>query len=340
MSLTTRCPVCETTFKVVPDQLRISDGWVRCGRCGEVFDAPVTLGEAANPDSAPVVAIDDDELKPESPDPASVPTEALPHASGGTVIDAQWWQSQPSLDMPTAVVLPDAPDAPDAASAVGVVDKPPVTKATGGVDTDAASTMKPMALRATADENVPVSDGMPPPAFLPGFLSTKVKKPLPRPKVGSRLIVLLAIVAMAALLLQMAFQQRDLLAARQPRLKPFLLSLCRFTGCEVSAPRQIASIRIDGASFSREPVGDGYRLYFNLRNMAAMTLKMPAIELTLLDTQERPVLRRVLRPADFGAPSEFLPQAEQSAALRLVLTDPEAASLPPLAGYHVDPFYP
>ena len=340
MSLTTRCPVCATTFKVVPDQLRISDGWVRCGRCGEVFDAPVTLGEAANPDSVPVVEIDDDEPKPESPDPASVPTEALPHASGGTVIDAQWWQSQPSLDMPTVVVLPDAPDAPDVASAVGVVDKPLVTKATGEADTDAASTMKPMALRATADENVPVSDGTPPPAFLPGFLSTKVKKPLPRPKVGSRLIVLLAIVTMAALLLQVAFQQRDFLAARQPQLKPFLLSLCRFTGCEVSAPRQIASIRIDGASFSREPVGDGYRLYFNLRNMAAVTLKMPAIELTLLDTQERPVLRRVLRPADFDAPSEFLPQAEQSAALRLVLTGPEAASLPPLAGYHVDPFYP
>ena len=340
MSLTTRCPICATTFKVVPDQLRISDGWVRCGRCGEVFDAPVTLGEAANSDSAPVVEIDDDEPKPESPDPSPVPTESLPHASGGTVIDAQWWQSQPSLDMPTAVVLPDAPDAPDAASATGVVDKPPVTKVTGGADTDGASTMKPMALRATADENVPVSDSTPPPAFLPGFLSTKVKKPLPRPKVGSRLMVLLAVVAMVVLLLQVTFQQRDFLAARQPRFKLVLMSLCRFAGCEVSAPRQIASIRIDGASFSREPAGDGYRLYFNLRNIAAMTLKMPAIELTLLDTQERPVLRRVLRPADFGAPSEFLPKAEQSAALRLVLTGPEAASLPPLAGYHVDPFYP
>ncbi|HKB53109.1 MAG TPA: zinc-ribbon domain-containing protein, partial [Ramlibacter sp.] len=26
-------------FKVVPDQLRVSEGWVRCGHCGEVFDA-------------------------------------------------------------------------------------------------------------------------------------------------------------------------------------------------------------------------------------------------------------------------------------------------------------
>lgn len=39
MSQITRCPFCATTFKVVADQLRISEGWVRCGQCKEVFDA-------------------------------------------------------------------------------------------------------------------------------------------------------------------------------------------------------------------------------------------------------------------------------------------------------------
>ncbi len=39
MSLKTRCPACDTVFKIVPDQLKISSGWVRCGRCAEVFDA-------------------------------------------------------------------------------------------------------------------------------------------------------------------------------------------------------------------------------------------------------------------------------------------------------------
>ena len=43
MSLVTRCPACNTLFKVVADQLRISDGWVRCGRCEEVFDASLYL---------------------------------------------------------------------------------------------------------------------------------------------------------------------------------------------------------------------------------------------------------------------------------------------------------
>jgi predicted Zn finger-like uncharacterized protein len=39
MSLAARCPACGTVFRVVQDQLRISEGWVRCGRCSEVFNA-------------------------------------------------------------------------------------------------------------------------------------------------------------------------------------------------------------------------------------------------------------------------------------------------------------
>lgn len=43
MSLATRCPACSTVFRVVQDQLRVSEGWVRCGQCQEVFNALETL---------------------------------------------------------------------------------------------------------------------------------------------------------------------------------------------------------------------------------------------------------------------------------------------------------
>jgi predicted Zn finger-like uncharacterized protein len=39
MSLATRCPICSTVFRVVQDQLKVSEGWVRCGRCAKVFNA-------------------------------------------------------------------------------------------------------------------------------------------------------------------------------------------------------------------------------------------------------------------------------------------------------------
>ena len=39
MSLATRCTSCGTAFRVVQDQLKVSEGWVRCGRCNAVFNA-------------------------------------------------------------------------------------------------------------------------------------------------------------------------------------------------------------------------------------------------------------------------------------------------------------
>ena len=45
MTLATRCNACTTVFRVVRDQLRVSDGWVRCGRCNAVFNATDDLFE-------------------------------------------------------------------------------------------------------------------------------------------------------------------------------------------------------------------------------------------------------------------------------------------------------
>ena len=39
MSLITCCPTCRTMFQVETDQLKVSNGWVRCGQCDGVFDA-------------------------------------------------------------------------------------------------------------------------------------------------------------------------------------------------------------------------------------------------------------------------------------------------------------
>src|SRR6185369_3005174 len=54
MSLITSCPACGTMFRVVPDQLKISEGWVRCGHCADVFDASANLqaGDAGSPAAA------------------------------------------------------------------------------------------------------------------------------------------------------------------------------------------------------------------------------------------------------------------------------------------------
>jgi predicted Zn finger-like uncharacterized protein len=80
MSLITRCPACQTSFRVVPDQLRISEGWVRCGQCDEVFDgtdnlqkeSPLDGGGTLQPSLAVLageVDLDLHDLVPESAQP-------------------------------------------------------------------------------------------------------------------------------------------------------------------------------------------------------------------------------------------------------------------------------
>ena len=61
MSLITQCPTCTTLFKVVRDQLRISEGWVRCGQCDAVFDANAHLQSV---DSVQTLAVGLDEAVP------------------------------------------------------------------------------------------------------------------------------------------------------------------------------------------------------------------------------------------------------------------------------------
>jgi hypothetical protein len=155
-----------------------------------------------------------------------------------------------------------------------------------------------------------------------------------------RSLQMLAGLAALLLIVQVLHQQRDLIVAHQPALRPAFAALCRWTGCELSALRRISEITIDGASFAREKSGDAYRLSFTLRNAAAVPLAMPAVELSLLDTQERAVVRRVLMPAEFGAPAVLPARAERAASLPITLAGAEASALPPIAGYRVIAFYP
>ena len=50
MITTTRCPSCKTRFRVSEEQLKLADGWVRCGHCADIFDATLSLRQQAADD--------------------------------------------------------------------------------------------------------------------------------------------------------------------------------------------------------------------------------------------------------------------------------------------------
>ncbi|MDR6452579.1 putative Zn finger-like uncharacterized protein [Variovorax beijingensis] len=444
MSLVTRCPACATTFKVVRDQLRISDGWVRCGRCSHVFDATLDLHEApdgppatsAAPPPAPAPAastepsssdaiedadfFDDEPEHREPPEAAAAPSEAervpapdpapapapapafaLP--AHGIVADELWtdfeanepeWRPPasslppfPNIDLnlaaPPSPPPPPAPPLPalrlqarEMATTASEEDekhapepdrdqvqmqkalrrariKSAKIASAKARDERAAAKMSasmvreasepepgllPSPLPAVRDdaedsERLPFSDGS-------ENLGRRAASVWQRPG-ARRWLWLLAALAVLLLVVQVLRHERDGIVARQSNLRPAFAALCRATGCELTALRQIGDIVIEGAAFAREKTGNNdYRLNFTLRNGAAVPLAMPAVELSLLDTQERAVVRRVLMAADYGAPAVLAARSDQAASLPLSLSATEAVALPPIAGYRVEAFYP
>ncbi|MBB3177098.1 zinc-ribbon and DUF3426 domain-containing protein [Variovorax sp. Sphag1AA] len=448
MSLVTRCPACATPFKVVRDQLRISDGWVRCGRCSQVFDATVDLREAAEfhvetpapplpsaldaavPDAVveelprdadtsvelsetpeplaeaeqpngdpvsvavetdffddfhealtigralpssdpvqapPVDAYDDDADRADTPVRESVPDMAWPDADMLSLGDEGRVAVRPPVPPPLSfpdidLSLPSSPRAAaaatpapalaavpaDAGSASDDLSNVQLQKALRRARAKSAKIAKARERKATSTDTAPVvlSASEPEPAIEPmpaelsQFFGAESDKGFWQRPVVRGVMALLAFLGVVLLLGQMAYQERDLIAARQPSLRPALQSMCSVLGCEVSALRQINDIKVDGASFAREKSDDGYRFSFTLRNGAEVPLAMPAVELSLLDTQERAVVRRVLMPAEFGAPNVLPARSERSASLLLRLTGPEVALMPPVAGFRVETLYP
>ncbi|PRE25254.1 hypothetical protein C6P92_07335 [Burkholderia multivorans] len=65
MFLATRCPHCETVFRLQPEQLSLHQGLVRCGHCRQVFNAAQSLvPEHAQPPASPASKPTSPELKP------------------------------------------------------------------------------------------------------------------------------------------------------------------------------------------------------------------------------------------------------------------------------------
>lgn len=148
---------------------------------------------------------------------------------------------------------------------------------------------------------------------------------------------LAGLVLASALAAQWAVHDRDRIAAFEPRARPALEWLCSFSGCRIAAFKQIESISIDSSSFSKTR-DNLYLLNVVIKNSARVDLAMPSIELTLTDSQDQTLLRRVLTPAELGAPAQLTASGDWSAALPVSVAVNGIASR--VAGYRVLAFYP
>ena len=124
MSLATRCPSCGTVFRVVLDQLRVSDGWVRCGRCNSVFNAAEVLFDIDNGTPVHLDFEPDPETEGQPPELTAPPVPQAPDFEPpapalSSLADLHDATPQGS---PGHAPLPGVPDEPDDGLPITVTD--------------------------------------------------------------------------------------------------------------------------------------------------------------------------------------------------------------------------
>jgi len=253
MSIVTQCPQCATQFRATPQQLRTSEGWVRCGQCDQVFDASAH----------------------------AVSQRAVP---------------PPEAD----AMVPLRAESPTTQEEAAALDPP------------------------TAPAGTLFSDLTSDPADAPSRWTGRLW-------FGAALLLALLLLA------QWVAHEKNILAARVPALKPVLSSLCEAVACVLKPPQAPEFLQIEASAY--DPMGeDLYRLSLTLRNTANWPIAYPAIELTITDAAERPLVRRVLLPGDLAVQGEQM-DAHSAQELTIYLRSTLAIA-PGLSGYRLTAFYP
>lgn len=328
-------------FKVVPDQLRISDGWVRCGQCAEVFEAPEHLQQdpwmmvsasASAPAANHVPDSSSNATEVESAAALDAASEVAAAAEGiGQDADDEFWALPPGVDLPPPDLQPDLePEAPVDPGHEALLEVPPGEPAPAPV----SDFLTEPSAAAPSPQVEPVPD----PALQEvSFVRDAQRKALwQRPQIRRVLMAACAVLLML-LGLQWILHERDRIAAFEPRTRGLLQGLCVPLRCTVAPLRQIESILVDSSSF-RKVRDNVYQLNLTIKNAAPVALAMPSVELALTDTQDQPVLRRVLFPADLGAAAVLAAGAEWTGAIPVSVAD--GATVARIAGYRVLAFYP
>lgn len=318
MDLIARCPACHTRYKLVPDQLRISDGWVRCGQCDVIFDASQQLVEteirSTNP-SFPVSVDDFVQTTQWMPDETEVIDLTL--ASSVSASGNQHLASVPAEGAPARHEGASfSSEAPWASGAL-------LIKPSNETEADVAET--------EALKREPLAE---PVSFMQASDRPSSVQPGDRPVFWWGLGVLLVLGLMA----QGLYRERDQMAAVFPELKPALQSVCDVLDCRVSSLLRIEDLVIDSVTF-QQMGQDSFELHFAVKNKGRFALALPAIELTLTDLSDQPVVRRIFTPTELGATVESVAAAGEWTATAYVRIRSEAAGVRP-QGYRLLIFYP
>lgn len=333
-------------FRVVADQLKLRGGLVRCGSCRHVFDAISSLAyvdDSAIVQPVPAAAGVKPPVADKRSESASAP--AAPEPRRRNADRALSETGVPTLiitDLPGPALEP-APTQGESgggsvqAPAAPAADAEAEQSERGARQERRRQRRRPAEARQDEEAAEPLTTMEASEEPEAEFLQSK-RKGRGFSVVfggGSLLLGLLVLVQLAVLF-------RVELTAQYPELRPTLARLCQPFGCSVGWPTRADLLAVVGSELQAVPGTDILELTAVVRNRAAFPVALPAIEVTLTDTQNRTLARKVFAPVDYlsssGQPSSRIDEGLAAGADYEVRIQFEARGIS-AAGFVVYPFY-
>lgn len=347
----TRCPDCGTIFRVTSEQLRRKAGKVRCGHCQSVFNAfDQWQSDSDEPEDQPSPAeVENSSVEHPQTDSASavesLTVEAEPDFSGEVDASTEDQVEEIIEVLPLEMIEDDVAEVPnDLATPMEAEPvSEPVTEVhapheeiapdehfeTPEESTQAAREAGLVAARELNDTTAYnrwaagtlASDG------LGGFGGEPAKRAVWP-------FVLVSMLLTVALLGQLLFYFRSEIVLRMPSSA----ALYQLVSVDIPLPRNPALVSIETSDLQSDNARGLFVLQATLKNRADYPQAWPALELSLTDTNDSVVSRRVMYAAEYlppGTASDAFP-ANGEVAVRLWIEAKEIGA----SGYRLYIFYP
>jgi predicted Zn finger-like uncharacterized protein len=326
MALAAVCPSCSTRFRVVADQLKLRNGWVRCGSCGFAFNAVERLSYV--PDDTIVMRRSAlDELIAKTKQEESISTPASPAAapppagaqSAGRSIESAIEAREKAAALSWPALKPESEESAEPAAAPPAPQAQDVSATTAAPTAPAKETGKsrrrnnepPEADDAyelhTIIELSPRSDAMDDPGLnLPdpakelaaeflqrdAQLAQRARRFTRWATAGSVLLALL-------LGGQLALAFRNELAVAAPGTQPVLQMACEHVGCSIELPAHASRLSLESLQLAQVGQSDVYQATVLVKNTSTLPQRAPHLELTLTRVNGDILTRRVLTPTEW-----------------------------------------
>ena len=265
MNYITSCPACKTQFLLTTEHLKAHRGKVQCGNCEHIFNAKNRLTEVS------------DDIHSPAEYQASI--EASNNASSQAV-DEKPISEVLNVALGTVPNLDNLDDLE--------VDKKSDESYIG--DTNITRQSEIIEVYDVDQINAPI--------YIDD-LTTNPNFDKPNTKISAWTVLFGLILAILAAL-QSVYYLRTSIAAEYPQFKPYLVQACAALQCEISLPKNLDFFALDDTDMQEDYEHKNVIKFSSLLiNNAPYTQAYPNIELTLTDTADQPVLRKLIKPSEY-----------------------------------------